>query len=640
STMGRPVADLVEALSKISRASYHSSEESRANHMRQMILSTTRDIRVILILLADRLQLLKTFGGMKPSERQAVARETMMIYAPIASRLGIHFFKSEMEDLAFQELEPEACRDLQTKVEQRLAARRERIERINRELTALLAGHQLQGEVLGRTKHLYSIYTKLQKSRLELDQIYDLLASRIILDTNEDCYRALGLIHAAYTPIPGRFKDYIALAKENGYQSLHTTVFGKEGDIFEIQIRTREMHNQADFGIAAHFAYKSGTEPDTQELANLAWFRRLLDNLEGGRDPSETLALMTLDLEPEHLFVFTPTGEVIKLPPKATPIDFAYMVHTEVGSHCIGAKMDGRMIPIRTPLKNGAVVEILTSGKQQPHKDWLKYAHTSKAISKIKNHLRLQEEIDAAKTGRERFARMARKTGKKAEDVMESQGFQEWMKRHNIHTSEELYSAEGFGKINLEAVLEKLYPGTNPAQTAKTRPEKRGGKPVPGKSQKNADQVFVAGLSNILVRFAKCCSPVYGDPLVGIITRGRGVSIHRQGCPIPSQSAYVAGRLVEVEWVGENSRRMPFNLVVHSAASAKALPRVGKLLEEEGTAIQSGTITTQKGFNTQRFTVLVNNTSDIRQILQRLNALEGIRAERDSEPALLPASSK
>lgn len=637
--VGEEPAVLVEELSRLTRAAFHGTEAARAEHMRQMILASTRDLRVILILLADRLHLMRDIAQVPVEERAPMARETLAIYAPIAHRLGIQFFKDELEDLAFSILEPAAWKDLQEQVEVRVTERSSLVKRINREVTELLKTHGVQGEVLGRTKHLYSIHRKMQRTKVELDQIYDLLALRILLDTPEECYRVLGLVHAAYTPMPGRFKDYIALPKENGYQSLHTLVFGDSGNIFEFQIRTREMHNQSEMGVAAHFIYKDGSAPDELELASVNWFRTLLDNLETGQDSHESLELLERDLTPDQLFVFTPTGEVIKLPPGATPIDFAYAVHSEVGHRCTGAKMDGKMLSIRSPLKNGSVVRILTSSRQEPKEDWLKAAVSSRALGHIRSYLRKKEKREAIEIGRELVTREAKALVKKPDELFKLEPVREWMQRQGMSNPDDVHAAVGFGRVTIRDVLERLFPGEK-ALSGKSQPAAPQ-KPLPSSSAagkaaktKSRNVISVAGLENMMTRFAKCCTPVHGDPIIGIITRGRGVSVHHRNCPNLARHAIHEERMVEVDWVDETQKSQPVTLAIQARDSIQdLLEPIRLLVEEEGTPITSGRITSSRGAYTQHLTLQVGDSRQLKRILQRLNAIKGIRAERVLESA-------
>ncbi|MDH4248835.1 MAG: RelA/SpoT family protein [Deltaproteobacteria bacterium] len=633
---GEDAAGLVEEVNRLSRASFQGSEASRAENMREMILASTRDLRVILILLAGQLQQLRDAKNLEPLKAQNLAREARTIFAPIAHRLGVHFIKAEMEDIAFSILEPEVHADLQRRVDEKVTERSARIVEINQELKDLLRRNGLDGEVLGRTKHLYSIHNKMKKSRLELDKIYDVLATRIIVGDTEACYRVLGLVHAAYTPIPGRFKDYIALPKSNGYQSLHTLVFGSSGDLFEIQIRTRDMHQQSEMGIAAHFSYKDGRAPDTRELASVTWFRQLLENLEEGRDPAETMELVSRELEPTQLFLFTPKGEVVKLAAGATPIDFAYAVHTEVGNHCTGAKVDGRIISIRTPLRNGSVVEIMTHPHQEPKEDWLKFAISSKAQGRIRSFLRKKERVEAVILGRELLAREAKRAGFKVEELLREEGFAEWMRRHSFNTVEDLYAAEGFGRVKLDEVLSKLFPSrdTPPAASSARVVPAPVSAPAREKSAGSRTPVTVAGMDQVLVRFAKCCTPVHGDPLQGIITRGHGVSVHHRECGNLKRQVFHTERLVDVEWQEDLGKMRPVTLVITTRRSMKDLLHLVALLEEkEGAAITEGRISSRQGEYTQHLTLMIKDSQQLKRVLQRLNAMEGIRAERELDSA-------
>jgi GTP pyrophosphokinase len=664
--VGDAVADLLEALAKLGRANFHGTEQSRADHMRQMILVSTRDLRVILILLADRLQWMRSLDALPAEEREAVARETLSIYSPIAHRLGIHYLLAELEDRAFMLLEPEAAQELQLAVDARLSARREHLDEISGAFRALLARNGMPAEVIGRTKHLYSIHQKLKRTQGSLDEIYDLEASRIIVGTVEECYRLLGLIHAEFTPLPGRFKDYIALPKANGYRSLHTTVFGRHGDLFEVQIRTREMHRAAELGVAAHFLYKDGARPDPRELAQLAWFRGLLDNLESGQSPAESMELLTRDLKPAEIFVFTPKGEVIKLPARATAIDYAYAIHTDIGHRCVGAKLDGRMIPIRSVLENGGVVEIITAHRAAPKKDWLKHAVTSKAITRIRVFLRQKERADAIRIGRERCLRESKRFGRKADELPNWPPFKEWMTQKGLHNAEEWFAAEGEGKVSLREVLEKLLPGGVPAMPV--RVPKRRAAAVSPKAGSDKPRVVVSGISNLALRFARCCSPKPGDPLLGIVTRSQGVSIHHRDCGNVRRVRQNTGRLVEADWFGEGlsanaEGRGPgaeapnadtpniaakrqgggaegrpggrtIRLVVSAEKSGKGLAKVTRLLKFEGTPVEMAAVISSEGSReVQRLTVHVGDADQAARILHRLNAMAGVRAVRELESA-------
>ncbi len=644
--VGEDAAQLVEEVSRLARASFQGTEAMRAQHMREMILASTRDLRVILLLLADRLQTLRAPDQLAPETRSALARETLAIYAPIADRLGVHFFKSDLEDRAFELLEPDRYAEMQREVSDRLKARQPALAAINGELERLLTESGMRCQVLGRIKHLYSVYAKMVKKHVGLERVQDLLATRIIVPNNDDCYKALGMIHAHFTPLPGRFKDYIALPKANGYQSLHTHVIAPSGDILEIQIRTEAMHREAELGIAAHFIYKDGAPRDDKELASVTWFRQLLENLEDGKDPHESMDLLARDLTPDEIFLFTPAGEVIKLPAGATPIDFAYAVHSQVGEHCTGAKLDGRMVSIRTPLRNGSVVEILTAQRQSPNEDWLKFAVSSRAQSKIRAYLRNQEKAESLRVGKDAVTREAKRAGKRVEDLLKLEPFQDWMRRNNLHSPDELYVAEAQGQANIKAVLERLFPpaeGATPAAPAAAQAaagqaaQARSGQPRPGAPTAATRgglrvPVRIAGMENLMVRFAKCCAPVPGDPLAGLITRGRGVSVHHRDCAILARTMDFDQRRVEVEWSEEVGKR-PVNLVIRATTSLKHLVEVVSLLEEEGTAITSGRITSKQGVYTQHLSLLVGDSRQLKRILQRLNAMEGIRAERVLESA-------
>ena len=630
--VGDEIAALVEEVARLAKASYHGSEAMRAQHMREMILASTRDLRVILLLLADRLQTLRAAtarpDALDPETRKALARETLAIYAPIAHRLGVHFFKADLEDRAFEILEPEAYAELKQAVDNRLSERRATVEAIRGALSELLAKQGLNAQVTGRIKHLYSIHAKMQQKGVGLEGIQDLLATRILVPTAEDCYRALGAIHAEYTPLPGRFKDYIALPKANGYQSLHTSVFFGSGDVIEIQIRTEAMHREAELGIAAHFVYKDGAVEGEKTLASVGWFRRLLENLEEGKDPQESMELLERDLTPDEIFVFTPTGEVIKLPTGATPIDFAYAVHSKVGEHCTGARMNGRMVSIRTPLRNGAVVEILTSQKQTPKDDWLKFAVSSKALSRIRAYLRHEERERAIERGKEIVLRETKRFGRKLDDLVRLDEVQEWMRKNGMHSADDIFAAEGIGQHSLRSVLDRLALPTVEPPPPPMAP-KRAKPGAPGKPS----QVVVAGMENMMTRFAKCCAPAPGDALAGIVTRGRGVSVHRSDCATLARYGSEPGRRVHVEWSDGTQERLVTLAIRTNSSMTRLVELVSMIEQEEGLTITSGRISSKQGTYTQHLTVRVQDAKQIKRLLQRLNAFTGVRAERVLESA-------
>jgi len=486
-------------------------------------------------------------------------------------------------------------------------------------------------EVTGRPKHLWSIHRKIQQRGKPFEEIYDLMAIRVITDTVQNCYAALGLIHSNWTPIQERFHDYVATPKSNMYRSIHTTVFGPGGRRYEIQIRTQEMHRAAEMGIAAHYLYKDGTPADERELASVTWFRQLLEHMESGRDPREAMELLARDLKVEQVFLFTPRGEVIKLPLNATALDFAYAIHTDLGHRCIGAKVDGRMVSIRTPLKNGSVVEILTSSRQSPHKDWLNIAVSSKALTRIRSYLRHQDREEAVRAGRERAEREARRLGRKLDDLLRLPELETWMRRHNLPSADDLFAAEGIGRIRLRTVLEGLHPEwKSAAEQPRLAPPRRAALPVAGRP---VGQVRVAGLDNIMVRFAKCCSAVHGDPLTGVITRGRGVSIHHRDCPNLGRHVFHHSQVVDAEWVETGRTQRPVTLVITAATSIRHLMDLTGSLEEEGMQIASGRIDSAKGLYTQHLTLMVSDSGQIDRVLQRLNATEGIRASRALDSA-------
>jgi GTP pyrophosphokinase len=561
-----------------------------------------------------------------------MAKETLAIYAPIAHRLGVHLFKADLEDRAFELLEPVQYAELKQAVDARISERRSALEAIRLELAGLLGQHGLAVQISGRMKHLYSIHAKMREKGVGLEGIQDLLAMRILVPATEDCYRALGVIHAQYTPLPGRFKDYIALPKANGYQSLHTSVFFGSGDVVEFQIRTEAMHREAELGIAAHFVYKDGGVEGEKTLASVGWFRRLLENLETGQDPQESMELLERDLNPDEIFVFTPTGEVIKLPAGATPIDFAYAVHSKIGEHCTGARMNGRMVSIRTPLRNGSVVEILTSQKQAPKEDWLKFAVSSRALGRIRAFLRQAERQNAVERGKEIVLRETKRVGKKLDDVLRLDEVQEWMRKNGMHGPDDLFAAEGLGQHSLRTVLERLkLPAVEEAPAPPSAPP---GAPKRKAAAGSAAGVVVAGMENMMTRFARCCSPAAGDALAGIVTRGRGVSVHRRDCATLARYGSEPGRRVQVEWAESGTEERLVTLAIRTTDSMSRLLELVTLVEQQkGLSIASGRIASKQGVYTQHLTVRVSDPRQLKRVLQRLNAVAGVRAERVLESA-------
>ena len=545
---GEDVLHIVEGVTKISKIPFSTSEERQAENFRKLLLAMVDDIRVILVKLADRLHNMRTLQHL-PEERQVrIAGETMDIYAPLAGRLGMSKVKNELEDLAFQYLERDAYRELSLRVAEKRKKAIEFIEKVKGTVSERLQAAGLDASLEGRIKRLYSIHQKLRRQRIDIDQVYDFVALRIVVPTIPDCYAALGVLHNLWRPVPGRIKDFIAMPRPNGYQSLHTSVIGDEGYPFEVQIRTREMHRIAEEGIAAHWKYKEGRTGYNKDDQAFAWLRQLLEWQQEVKDPHEFLNSLKLDLYPEEVYCFTPAGEVKTLPRGATPVDFAYSVHTEVGHQCVGARVNGKMVPLRYKLKNGDIVEILTAAGHNPSRDWLTFAVTNKARAKVRHYLNIAEKLQAVEIGKKHFDRELKRydlSVKKLETARVE------TLAHDLgigNKVEDLFAAVGYGKVSMKQVLARLVP-----------PEKLEAPPPPEKPSPitdavkrllrvGEDRITVKGSGDLLIYRAKCCNPIMGEPIVGYITRGKGVSVHSQSCPNVTNLMYDPERRIAVEW--------------------------------------------------------------------------------------------
>ncbi|WP_035108154.1 RelA/SpoT family protein [Desulfovirgula thermocuniculi] len=554
---GEEVALLVDGVTKLSRLEYRSREEQQAENLRKMFFAMARDIRVILIKLADRLHNMRTLKYHPEPKRKEIARETLEIFAPLAHRLGIYRLKWELEDLAFSYLEPEKYRELAERLARTRVKREEHIKGVIEVLQKKLAEVSINADIQGRPKHLYSIYTKMQKQQKDLSEIYDIMAVRVIVDSVRDCYAVLGTVHALWKPIPGRFKDYIAMPKSNMYQSLHTTVIGPQGEPLEIQIRTREMHRTAEYGIAAHWRYKEGGKTDRNFDQKLAWLRQLLDWQRELRDAREFMESLKIDLFADSVFVFTPKGDVIELPAGSVPIDFAYRIHTQVGHRCIGAKVNGRMVPLDYQLKNGDIVEIITSKNAMgPSRDWLNIVKTSQAKNRIRQWFRRVQRDENIVKGREALEREVKRQGLEVE-VLKEERLLAVGQRFNFSTLEDLYAAVGEGTLTAQAVVNRLKEEGRPPKAAVELTQVP--KAEQRVSQETVHGIKVKGTDNLLTRLAHCCNPIPGDPIIGYITRGRGVSIHRLDCRnVLLFQQHDKERLVEVSWNG--NYHLPFQV--------------------------------------------------------------------------------
>ncbi len=556
---GGEVARIVEGVTKIGRIQFHSREEHQAENYRKMVLAMVDDIRVILVKLADRLHNMRTLEFLSPERRERTARETMEIYAPIAHRLGMGKVRGELEDLAFRYLESEAFEQLQKDVANRRKARQGFLSQVQSLVKKRMKESEIPVRVEGRIKRVYSLHQKLKRQRIPLEQVYDLLAVRIITDKVKNCYAALGVIHNTWRPVPGRIKDFIAIPRPNMYQSLHTSVIGPNGQPFEVQIRTEEMHLLAEEGIAAHWKYKDAESVAEQEAARFAWLRHLVEWQRDMRDPGEFLSTLKVDLYPEEVYAFTPKGKVIILPREATPIDFAYTIHTEVGHSCTGAKVNGRLVPLKSKLRNGDIVEILTRTGHTPSRDWLTLVKTSRARNKIKRWISVTEHERAVEIGKKLLEREARKYDFSLKKVTD-QEFANASRDYGCTSGEHLYAGIGYGRFGARQVLGKLAP-TVPLGGEPERGEARG-KKAPAAGIGPAIQVH--GHGDLMVYRAKCCGPICGEEIIGYITRGKGIAVHSRDCPNVENLVYESDRRIDVEWVGKADEPYTVKLTLYT----------------------------------------------------------------------------
>src|SRR5687768_14249461 len=547
---GKDVLHIVEGVTKISKIPFSSSEERQAENFRKLLLAMVDDIRVILVKLADRLHNMRTLQHLPEDRRVRIARETMDIYAPLAGRLGMSKIKNELEDLSFQYLEPESYKELTLKVEERRKKASDFIEKVKATVNEKLQAAGLEASVEGRIKRVYSIHQKLRRQRIDLEQVYDFFALRILVASIPDCYAVLGVLHNLWRPVPGRIKDFIAMPRPNGYRSLHTSVIGDEGHPFEVQIRTREMHRVAEEGIAAHWKYKEGKSGFDKEDHAFAWLRQLLEWQQEVKDPHEFLNSLKLDLYPEEVYCFTPAGEVKTLPRGASPIDFAYSIHTEVGHQCVGARVNGKMVPLRYKLKNGDIVEILTAAGHNPSRDWLALTVTNKARAKVRHYLNTAEKQQAVEIGRKHFERELKRFDLTLKKILAEPGKLEAL-AHELGTgqrADDIFAAVGYGKVSMRQVLKHFIPADKleaPPVPERPRPLAEAMKRL---LRVGDERITVKGSDDLLIYRAKCCNPIMGEPIVGYITRGKGVSVHSQTCPNVVNLMYDPERRIAVEW--------------------------------------------------------------------------------------------
>ncbi len=547
---GEDVAHIVEGVTKIGAIAFSSREERQVENFRKMLLAMVDDIRVILVKLADRLHNMRTLQYMPEERRGHIAQETLDIYAPIANRLGMSKVKNELEELSFKFLEPTAYDSLKARVDARRRAAEGSIDELTSRIRAKLAEAQVPVvEIDGRIKRLYSIWLKLRKQKIDLEQVYDLIALRVITPSVKDCYAALGIIHQTWSPVPGRIKDFIAMPRPNGYQSLHTSVVSERGLAFEVQIRTEDMHRRAEEGIAAHWKYKEGRVGAGRDEQYFQWLRQLLEWQQEVRDPQEFLTNLKIDLYPEEVYIFTPRGQVKVLPKGATPVDFAYSIHTDVGHQCVGARVNGRMVPLRTRLNNGDIVEVLTNANTKPSRDWLNFVVTSRARNKIKHLIQEEEKTRAVELGRKVFEKDARRFDlNPARLLLDTDRVTAVAAEFGAQKPDDLLAQIGYGKVSARQVLDKLVPQGELKEKAAEHPVVSAVKRVLSPGSAGADRIKVNGADELMVFRARCCNPIRGEAIVGYITRGKGVSVHSANCPNVLNLQFDPERRIDVEW--------------------------------------------------------------------------------------------
>jgi len=619
---GQDVLNIVSGVTKLSKLPFRSSQARQAESIRKMILAMADDIRVVLIKLADRLHNMRTlqFHNNEQKKRK-IAQETLDIYSPIADRLGIYWMKKELEDTSFMYLQPEDYSKIKGFVRKDQQDREKYVETVKNYMTKKLGEADLKSEILGRNKHYYSIYQKMVSQNLEFDDIYDIIAFRIILDTIPQCYEALGLIHALWKPIDIKFKDYIGRPKPNMYQSLHTTVIGPFGERIEIQIRTWEMNKVAKSGIAAHWSYKEGKSIDENISQTYAWIRNLVENQENFRDPSEFLENVRIDLFPDEVYVFTPRGEIKSLPKGASPVDFAYAIHTEVGNQCSGAKVNGRIVPLQHELKTGDIAEIITSKSHHPSKDWLKFVKTVKARSRIRQWIKTQEIDRSLSLGREMCEKAFRKYRLNFSSSMKSEEMENVAGHFGFKKVDDLIANVGYGKITPLQVIRKFAPKPELEENRESIFNKIIGRV---KKKKPKSGVVVKGVDDILIKFGKCCQPVPGDPITGYITKGYGVTVHRAGCI--NALNMNPERQIDVEWNEEIDERYPVKIRIRSYDRMGLLADVvSTISKNEANIISAQTATDENKIVESYFTIDVGSTEHLNKILSALKKIKHVQ---------------
>ena len=627
---GKEIAHIVDGVTKLSRASFRSKEEQQAESFRKMILAMVDDLRVILVKLADRLHNMRTLEFLPPEKRVSISKETMEIYAPIAYRLGMSKVKSELQDLALRNIDPEAYHNLEAKVE----TKRKQVESVTEDIQDTLRKkiHEngFPAEIFYRIKGIYSIYDKMRRQRVDLDKVYDLIAFRILTDNLKNCYGILGIIHQLWRPIPGRFKDFISLPKPNLYQSLHTTVVSEKGLTFEVQIRTQDMHRIAEEGIAAHWKYKEGKVVGGKDEDALRWLRHLVEWHQEVSDNRDFMDAVRVELYPDEVYAFTPKGDIKEFPRGATPLDFAYSIHTDVGNRCVGARVNGKLVTLRYKLKNGDIVEILTQPNHTPSRDWLSIVRTSRARNKVKQWLNANERVKAIELGRKLLEKQLRRYKVNVKKVLKEDQLQALLPEYGLTKLEDLYSAIGYGKLSSKQVLDRLVPQPVGAEAPAPQPEPAEESRFTSVVKKafgigSDDVVKVHGSHDLLVYLAKCCNPIRGEPIIGYITRGKGISVHSTNCPNLEKLLFNPERRIEVEWSGKADTPQLVKISIWTEDKQGILADISNAIVNVKTNIKSVQAQTLPDKHGQiELTLDILDTKHLDRVISSIKSLDGV----------------
>jgi GTP pyrophosphokinase len=623
---GTEIATLVDGVTKLGKINFTSREDRQAENFRKMVIAMAQDLRVLLVKLCDRLDNMRTLDHMPAEAQERIARETMDIYAPLANRLGIHRIKSELEDLSFRYLNAESNKDISGKLAKSKKERDRYIDGVCRTITARLAEHGFAAAVHGRAKHVYAIYRKMKEQQCDFEQIYDVIGFRICVESVADCYATLGVIHSKWTPIPGRFKDYIALPKPNMYQSLHTTVIGPGRQRIEIQIRTHEMQRVAEHGVAAHWKYKERVSGgvDPRDAEKFGWLRELADYQRNLKDPAEFLESVKIDLFPDEVYVFTPKGDVRVFPRGSTPIDFAYAIHSEVGHHCSGARANGQIVPLRYKLKNGDVMEVMTSPSQQPSKDWLDFCVTTRGRTRIRAFLRAEQRQKSINLGKELLENEMRAAGMSLAKLLKSdESLQRVVESLRVGSKEEMFLAMGYGKLPAEQVVDAIRARQPEGEPPRELKEGRIEQIMRRVTGRDAGGIRVNGIDDVLVRYAKCCNPLPGDPIIGFITRGRGVTIHRRECLKAFDTD--PERRIDVTWDSRAKINRPVQLKVTTTNKPGILATVSQTFSAQKINISEANCRAgDDGRACNIFTFHVGDLNQLKNVMRALQKVTGV----------------